>query len=143
MLQFTKMHGLGNDFVMVDAIKQTMPADLKQLAVEMNDRRFGIGGDGLILVLKGQNAPFKMRMLNPDGSESEMCGNGIRCFAKYVRDRGLTDAESVPVETGAGLLQLTIQGEGVRVNMGKAKLLRGEIPMAGPANEPAKAFDFE
>ena len=142
-IEFTKMHGCGNDFIMVDAIRYPAPGDLEALAREVNDRRFGIGGDGLILVTKGNSAPFRMRMFNPDGSESEMCGNGIRCVAKYVRDRGLTELPSIPIETGAGLLELSFVGDDVRVNMGKARLLRGEIPMTGNPTEEAKAFTFE
>src|SRR5437762_11967066 len=124
-IAFTKMHGCGNDFVMVDAIKQTLPANLDSLAKEINDRRSGVGGDGLILILKGDKAPFRMRMFNPDGSEAEMCGNGIRCFAKYVRENGMTQSDVIPVETGAGILQLQLQNEGVRVDMGVARYKRG------------------
>lgn len=142
-IEFTKMQGCGNDFIMVDAIRYPAPSGLEELAKEVNDRRFGIGGDGLILVMKGKTAPFMMRMFNPDGSESEMCGNGIRCFAKYVREKGLTELAAIPVETGAGLLQLSFEGDDVRVDMGKARLLRGEIPMTGEPNEVAKGFQFE
>src|SRR5687767_8948300 len=106
------MHGLGNDFVMVDAIAEPPPdVDLREVSVSMNDRRFGIGGDGLILVERGERAPFRMRMFNPDGSESEMCGNGIRCFALLLRDRGHIEGRSVKVETGAGVLDLEIVGD--------------------------------
>lgn len=137
MMRFTKMQGIGNDFVMVDTIATPLPSlDLAELARRTNDRKFGIGGDGLILVESGERAPFRMRMFNPDGSESEMCGNGIRCFAKLLRDHGHTSADSVDVETGAGILHLDILGpSSVRVNMGKARLTRGEIGMTGPAAE--------
>ncbi len=144
-LEFTKMHGIGNDFIVVDAVTRPIPAgDLASLSREINDRRRGVGGDGLILVMKGDNAPFRMRMLNPDGSEAEMCGNGIRCVARYVRDRGLTDSRLIPIETGAGLLELGIEdgGQRVRVNMGPARLLRGEIPMTGPKSETATGFEI-
>jgi diaminopimelate epimerase len=141
-VEFTKMHGCGNDFIMVDAIRAPAPTNPEALAIAINDRRFGVGGDGLILIERG-NAQFRMRMFNPDGSESEMCGNGIRCFAKYARDRGLTDLEVMPVETGAGLLQLSFVGEDVRVDMGVARLLRGDIPMQGDPQEAAKGFAFE
>lgn len=136
-MRFTKMHGIGNDFVMVDAIRDGEPeGDLGKLAQEANDRRFGIGGDGLILLERGAEAPFRMRMWNPDGSESEMCGNGIRCFAKLLRDHGHTTEPSVPVETGAGTLVVEIREDGrVRVDMGPARLLRGQIPMGGPPDE--------
>lgn len=144
-IAFTKMQGCGNDFVMVDAINQTLPADLPGLSTEVNDRRMGIGADGLILVLRGNKAAFRMRMFNPDGSEAEMCGNGIRCFAKFVREIGLTTEQRIQVETGAGLLALdVIEGSGdVRVDMGTARYLRSEIPMVGPASEPAVKFNID
>src|SRR5688572_26001552 len=136
-MRFTKMHGIGNDFVMVDTIRDGgLDGDLVQLSRKVNDRRFGVGGDGLILVEKGDAAPFRMRMFNPDGSESEMCGNGIRCFAKLLRDHGHTQEPSVPVDTGAGRLVVELMTDGrVRVDMGTARLTRGEIPMTGPAGE--------
>jgi len=136
-VRFTKMHGIGNDFVMVDTLLDGLPmGDLPELSREVNDRRLGIGGDGLILVERGDLEPFRMRMFNPDGSESEMCGNGIRCFAKLLRDHGHTKASEIPVETGAGRLVLELLGDGqVRVDMGPARLTRGEIPMSGPAGE--------
>lgn len=137
------MQGCGNDFIVVDAISEAVTENLSALAVQVNDRRFGVGGDGLILVSKGDSAPFRMRMLNPDGSESEMCGNGVRCVAKFVRDRGMSDAETIPIETGAGLLELSMLGDEVRVAMGKAGLDRRDIPMAGPPDEPAKGFSIE
>lgn len=132
------MHGIGNDFVMVDAIRQDLSGlDLVSLAQKTNDRRYGIGGDGLILALPGDEAAFRMRMFNPDGSESEMCGNGVRCFASFVRSEGLTDSHSIGVETGAGLLALDSLPDGrVRVDMGLARLTRGEIGMSGAADEP-------
>lgn len=138
MIRFTKMQGIGNDFVMVDTIREPLPAlDLVDLARKTNDRKFGIGADGLILVEKGSTAPFRMRMFNPDGSESEMCGNGIRCFAKMLRDKGHLETEHVDVETGAGTLHLEIGHGGnlVTVNMGRARLTRGEIGMTGEPNE--------
>lgn len=133
MIPFVKMHGIGNDFIMVDGIGSELPStDFRELSKAVNDRRFGVGGDGLILLERGSSAPFRMRMFNPDGSESEMCGNGIRCFAKLLRDRGYSRDESVDVETGAGTLTLTIEPSGwVRVDMGQARLKRGQIPMTG------------
>ena len=137
-MQFTKMHGIGNDFVMVNCLGKDGEALLdkaKRQAVFLCDRRFGVGGDGVIALLPGKAAPFEMKMFNPDGSESEMCGNGIRCFAKYLFDRDLTRGETnVPVETGAGLLHLQIHvGEGgqtdtVRVDMGEPVLVPANIP---------------
>lgn len=136
---FTKMHGIGNDFVMVDTIRDGLPdVDPTLLARAVNDRRFGIGGDGLIFVERGESAPFRMRMFNPDGSESEMCGNGIRCFAQLLRDHGHSLAPQVAVETGAGELVLEILPDRrVRVDMGLARLSRGEIGMMG---EPTDGF---
>jgi diaminopimelate epimerase len=135
-MRFTKMHGIGNDFVMVDTLRDgTPPGDLAELSRQVNDRKFGIGGDGLILVEK-PNGTFRMRMFNPDGSESEMCGNGIRCYARLLRDHGHTAEPSVPVDTGAGRLVVELLDDGrVRVDMGRARLTRGEIGMAGPADE--------
>ncbi|MGV3617085.1 MAG: diaminopimelate epimerase [Fimbriimonas sp.] len=137
MIPFTKMQGIGNDFIVVDALREIpLPTDLPAFSRVVNDRRFGIGGDGLIVVERGQAAPFRMRMFNPDGSESEMCGNGVRCFAKLLHDHGHTTEPSVPVETGAGLLQLELLPDRrVRVDMGSARLRRGEIGMTGPENQ--------
>ncbi|MBS1712760.1 MAG: diaminopimelate epimerase [Armatimonadetes bacterium] len=136
-MKFTKMHGIGNDFVMVNAFAQPLDESaVPELARKVCDRKFGVGSDGLILAAPGQSEKFAMRMWNPDGSESEMCGNGVRCFANFVRDEGLTDASTIPVETGAGRLVLEIMADGqVRVDMGKARLTRGEIGMDGPAEE--------
>lgn len=136
-MRFTKMHGIGNDFVMVDTLQDGLPEqDPEQLSRDVNDRRFGIGGDGLIYLEKSDSSPFRMRMWNPDGSESEMCGNGIRCFAKLLRDHGHTSERSVAVDTGAGRLVVELQEDGrVRVDMGPARFLRGEIPMTGSADE--------
>ena len=103
------MHGIGNDFVVVNALAELPEeAKLPELAKKMNDRKFGVGGDGLILVLPSKVAEFKMRMFNPDGSEAEMCGNGIRCFAKYVYDRKLIPEPQVKVETLAGVKVLKL-----------------------------------
>ncbi len=136
-IAFVKMQGIGNDFVMVDALQHPLgDTDLPTLARAMNDRKFGIGGDGLILLERGDKAAFRMRMFNPDGSESEMCGNGIRCFAKLAHDHGHSDSETIEVETGAGLLKLTLEPDGqVRVDMGLARFKRGEIGMSGSADD--------
>ena len=137
MIPFVKMQGIGNDFVMLDALRALdLPADLPALAQWTNDRKFGIGADGLILLERGETAPFRMRMFNPDGSESEMCGNGIRCFAKLLRDHGHTTESSVSVETGAGTLVVELLDSGaVRVDMGLARITRGGIGMIGEAAE--------
>ncbi len=137
MTRFAKMHGIGNDFVMVDGLRGSFPPErAAAVAAQVCDRKFGVGSDGLIVAYAGQEAPFAMRMWNPDGSESEMCGNGVRCFARFVREEGLTEASTIPVETGAGLLELSVLEDGrVRVDMGPARLTRGEIGMTGPAEE--------
>jgi len=133
------MQGIGNDFVVIDTIQQTeLPDDLPAFARQVNDRRFGIGGDGLILLERGELAPFKMRMFNPDGSESEMCGNGIRCFGRLLHDHNHLEGDTVQVETGAGTLRLDlVEPDRFRVDMGKARLTRGEIGMTG---EPDQQF---
>lgn len=136
-LSFTKMQGIGNDFVMLDAIAAPLAGldldglDLPALSRRANDRRRGIGGDGLILVERGRSEPFRMRMFNPDGSESEMCGNGIRCFARLLRDHGHLEGSVARVETGAGVLELALRPDGqVRVDMGIAELDPARIGMA-------------
>src|SRR5689334_13788189 len=136
-MRFTKMHGLGNDFVMVDGSAEWLKErDYGALARDVCDRHFGIGADGLILVLPSRSADFRMRIFNADGSEAEMCGNGIRCFAKFVYDRKLIPDTQVKVETldGVKLLKLLTRAgkvESVRVDMGTPRLLRSEIPMRG------------
>src|SRR6478672_159288 len=127
------MHGIGNDFVVVNSLSE-IPDEtrLPDISRKVNDRKFGIGGDGLILVLPSRVADFKMRMFNPDGSEAEMCGNGIRCFAKYVHEHKLFPEAQLKVETLAGIKILRLQTRGgkvdaVRVDMGVPRLRRSEI----------------
>ena len=96
MLKFTKMHGLGNDYIYMDAINQNIE-NRSKLAKKLSDRHFGIGSDGLILICKSDKADFKMQMFNSDGTEAEMCGNGIRCVAKFVYDKKMTDKEIITV----------------------------------------------
>ena len=134
-MKFTKMHGAGNDYIFIEDFKANIKNPSK-LAIEMSNRNFGIGSDGLILILKSKAADFKMRMFNSDGSESEMCGNGIRCFAKYVYDHRLTDKDKVAIETGGGIkyLELKIKNNlvnSVKVDMGEPIFLREKIPMIG------------
>src|SRR6056297_1806141 len=114
MIPFTKMHGIGNDYIYIDTHTHQVK-DPSKLAVEMSDRNFGIGADGLILIMPSSEADFRMRMFNADGSEAEMCGNGIRCFAKYVYDHGLTESKKISVETLAGIkhLDLTVKNKKV------------------------------
>jgi diaminopimelate epimerase len=103
-MRFTKMHGTGNDYVYVDCFRQPVPDHPADLARRVSDRHFGIGGDGLILICPSQLAHAQMRMFNADGSEAEMCGNGVRCLAKYLYDHLLVSEKRLKVETGAGLL---------------------------------------
>ena len=122
-MKFTKMHGIGNDYVYVNGFDQTIPADPTKLAIAVSDRHFGIGSDGLILIVPSKVADARMRMFNADGSESEMCGNGVRCVAKYIYDHGIATKPRVTVETGRGVLTLDVEAEAgkarrVRVNMG-------------------------
>lgn len=141
-MKFTKMHGIGNDYVFVDCFQESVP-DPRKLAIDVSDRHFGVGGDGLILILPSEKAPLRMRIFNADGSEAEMCGNGLRCVAKYAFDRKMVEGTNFPIETGAGVLAVEIQpgaeglAETVRINMGEPRLLRGEIPMTGPPEEKA------
>ena len=141
-MKFTKMHGIGNDFVLVNAMTTPLnESDLPELSRKLNDRKFGIGGDGLILVLPSRQADYKMRMFNPDGSEAEMCGNGIRCFAKFVYDHKLNPETQLKVETMAGIKVLKLMAragkiESVRVDMGSPILQRSKIPMRGDDEGP-------
>ncbi|MDP6358755.1 MAG: diaminopimelate epimerase [Planctomycetota bacterium] len=141
-MKFTKMHGIGNDYIYVNLFEETVnnPAEV---AIKVSDRHFGIGGDGLILIGPSEKAPVQMRMFNADGSEAEMCGNGLRCVGKFVFDRKIVEGTSFPVETGAGVLNVEITPDdrglaaAARINMGEPHLARGEIPMQGPADERA------
>jgi len=143
-MKFTKMQGAGNDYVYVNCFEETV-ANPQQLAIQVSDRNFGIGSDGLILIMPSDNADVRMRMFNSDGSESEMCGNGIRCVAKYAFDHGLVSKTEISVETGAGILTLRLvpgsdgKIEKVRVNMGPPRLSRSEIPMTGGTSEQVVA----
>src|SRR3954469_15030079 len=108
-MRFTKMHGIGNDYVYVDCFDQPLPTDVAELARKMSDRHFGIGGDGLILICPSDSgADARMRMYNADGSEAEMCGNGLRCVAKYVYDKGIKRAEMLRIQTGRGILTVNL-----------------------------------
>ncbi len=138
MLKFTKMHGLGNDYVYVDAIHQEVNEPMA-LAKFVSNRNFGVGSDGLILICKSEIADFKMRMFNSDGSEAEMCGNGIRCVGKFVYDKGLTNKTEVAIETLAGIkyLKLNIKDnkvETARVDMGEPIFAPNEIPVVSEEN---------
>ncbi len=134
-MRFVKMQGAGNDYVYVDCSEEE-PENPNELARRISDRHFGVGADGLILVCPSTVADFKMRIFNADGSEAQMCGNGVRCFAKYVYDRGMTSKETMRIETLAGIVKPDLIVEDgrvtkVRVNMGRPRLQRNEIPMVG------------
>ena len=133
-MRFTKMHGTGNDYIYVDASKVDVQ-DPSSLAKQISDRHFGVGSDGLVLIMPSAVADFRMRMFNADGSESEMCGNASRCIGKYVFDKGLTSKTTVLLETGAGIreLQLSlVDGKvgSVCVDMGKPILDPASIPVS-------------
>ncbi|MGN7455129.1 diaminopimelate epimerase [Paenibacillus pasadenensis] len=132
-MQFTKMNGLGNDFIVVYG-ERDLPAGVDKLAVELCNRYFGIGADGLVYILPSERADFRMRIINSDGSEAEQCGNAIRCVAKYVYDHGHADKESLTIETlGAGVQQVELttrdgKVELVRVDMGEPILSGLQVP---------------
>lgn len=133
-MKFTKMQGAGNDYVYVNCFDECV-TNPQELAIQVSNRNFGIGSDGLILIMPSDKADVRMRMFNSDGSESEMCGNGIRCVAKYAYDHGIVSKTMITAETGAGILTLQLfpssdnKIEKVRVNMGAPRLTRSEIPM--------------
>lgn len=138
-MRFTKVQGLGNDFVLVNCFEENIAErDFSKLAVRACDRHFGIGADGLVLLLPAEAADVNMRIFNPDGSEAEMCGNVIRCAAKYLFEHGLVPKNQIKVQTLAGIMLpelITANGQVqlVRVDMGEPRLDRLEIPMAGPS----------
>lgn len=146
MIKFTKMQGLGNDYVYIDAINQKIENE-SSLAKFVSNRHFGIGSDGLILICKSDIADFKMRMFNSDGSEAEMCGNGIRCVGKFIYDKGLTDKTIVKIETLAGIKTLVLNTkdgkvETARVDMGEPILEAEKIPVISK-EQPVKNLELE
>ena len=135
-MRFTKMQGLGNDYLYVYCTEDQIP-DPPALARRISDRHFGVGSDGLVMILPCDEADFRMRMFNADGSESEMCGNATRCIAKYIHDRGLSDREEIRLMTGAGIkiLKLSVKDgktQSVRVDMGEPILDASQIPVKLP-----------
>jgi diaminopimelate epimerase len=143
-LAFTKMHGLGNDFVVIDGVRQSVvltPDDVRFLA----DRHFGVGCDQVLLVEPPEDparALFRYRIFNADGGEVEQCGNGARCFAVFVREQGLTQAETIPVETLAGPIVLQVAADGqIQVDMGRPRFLPAEIPFL--AGTEADSYELE
>ena len=152
-MKFTKMHGLGNDYIYVDGSKEIIPADQKPEVVrKLSDRHFGIGGDGVIFINPSDVADFEMEMWNADGTRAEMCGNGIRCVAKYVYDKGLTDKKCITIVSAGQVktLNLTIHGgkvELVKVNMGQPELTAKNVPVLADTeqviNQPIWVQDKE
>ncbi len=136
-MRFIKMHGIGNDYVYVDCFSEQVD-DAPALARAMSDRHFGVGGDGLVLIQPDEAADVRMRIFNADGSEAEMCGNAVRCVAKYVREHGISDAQPLRVRTGAGIktidVQLAPDGKvaGATVDMGEPVLAPKKIPVNIP-----------
>jgi len=135
MIKFTKMQGTGNDYLIIDSRKRSVP-NLKKLAVSISNRHYGVGSDGILILLNSKTADYRMRIFNPDGSEAEMCGNGIRSFAKYLYDNRIINKKQVDIETAAGIkkLVLNVTNKKVRsvvVNMGAPILQRERIPMIG------------
>jgi len=133
-MKFTKMHGCGNDYVYVNLFEEKID-DYAKMSIKVSDRHFGIGSDGLITIGPSECADFRMRIFNADGSEAEMCGNGVRCVGKYVYDHKLTDKKEVDVETGAGIKHLILnvkndKVETVRVDMGEPVFNAKDIPVA-------------
>lgn len=132
-MRFTKMQGIGNDYIYVNCFKENVP-DPESVSIKVSDRHFGIGGDGLVLIMPSDKADFRMRMFNADGSEGMMCGNASRCIGKYVYDKGLTDKTDITLETKSGIKKLHLNPENgkvktVEVDMGEAILKPHDIPM--------------
>lgn len=142
-IKFTKMHGLGNDFVVIDGINQAITLNEEQIRF-IADRRFGVGCDQLLLVEKPQSpeAEFRYRIFNADGGEVQQCGNGARCFARFVVENGLTQSQQIPVETAGGLIVLSLEDNGdVTVNMGVPRFNPETLPFI--ADAPAKLYALQ
>ncbi len=148
-MKFTKMHGIGNDYVYVNGFEEDLPIEAGRLAELVSDRHFGIGSDGLILIKPSQIADFTMEMYNSDGTRGLMCGNGIRCVAKYVYDHGMTNKTTLNIETGAGIKKLDLKVKNskvvqVTVDMGIPTLIgeEGETPLTPGVAGTLKAEDI-
>lgn len=147
-MRFVKMQGIGNDYVYIDGFDQQIEQP-ERLAARVSDRHFGIGGDGLILILPSQIADARMRVFNADGSEAQMCGNGIRCVAKYLYEARRVQRRELTIETAAGLRQLQLRTDAadrvvqVSVDMGAPRLQRSALPMTGPPDEQALGVRLE
>lgn len=149
-MKFTKMHGIGNDYIYVNCFEETV-SDPERLSVKLSDRHFGIGSDGLILICPSEKADFRMRMFNADGSEGIMCGNGTRCIGKYVYDHKMTDKTEITLETLGGIKNIKLYPENglvktAEVDMGEAILKPADIPIAADGdayiNKPITAGDM-
>ncbi len=143
-MRFTKMHGIGNDYVYVDCVHAAPPADPAALSRAISNRNFGVGSDGLILVCPSERADARMRMFNADGSEAEMCGNGLRCVAKYVYDHGIARKPKLAIETGRGVLTVALEVKNDKVsratvNMGEPILGGAKIPTTLAGDPPVNA----
>jgi diaminopimelate epimerase len=143
-MRFTKMHGCGNDYVYVDCFNHPMPHDPSGLSRQVSDRHFGVGSDGLILICPSDRADARMLMFNADGSGSDMCGNGLRCIAKYVYDHGLVRKSSLTIEAGSKVVTADLEVAGgsvrqVRIDMGEPILEAARIPTSLPGNPPLAA----
>ena len=142
-MKFTKMHGAGNDYVYVNCFEPVELGDVTELAKAISDRHFGVGGDGLVLICPSERADARMVMYNADGSEAEMCGNAVRCVAKFVYDHGIATKDELTIETGRGVLTLQCSTTGgkvdrVRVNMAEPILVSSEIPTTLVGDPPVK-----
>ena len=140
-MRFQKIHGIGNDFVIVDGFDYPELSDPGALSEKMCDRHFGIGADGLIWLVKSDCADARMRIFNSDGSEPEMCGNGLRCAAKYLLDSGRVTGDCMTVETLAGVLTVEASPDGYTADMGQPRLAPAEIPVAAPTNKVTISLD--
>lgn len=145
-MKFTKMHGIGNDYIYVNCLEETVEHP-QEIAKFVSDRHFGIGSDGLILIKPSDTADFEMAMYNADGSRGEMCGNAIRCVAKYVYDHGMTDKTDISIETLAGIKHIRITAEHnkavlARVNMGKPELVPEKIPVFIKEGMPRQIVNY-
>src|SRR5262245_60850050 len=143
-MRFTKMQGAGNDYLYVDLFREKLTGDASRLAVAIADRHFGVGGDGLILICPSERADARMRMFNADGSEAEMCGNGLRCVAKYVFDHGIARKERLTIQTGRGIHAVDLEVRGgkaqrVRVDMGEPILEASRMPTTLAGKPPMEA----
>ena len=146
-LPFIKMQGCGNDFILVESSLIIMDEDLTELAKKLCDRNFGIGADGLIISHPSETSDFRMQIINSDGSEPEMCGNGIRCFAKYLNMSGKTDKNDIEVETLAGIIRPSLVGDidnsQIKVDMGEPIFIPEQIPVAGFTGDKVINQDLE